>query len=161
MVRITKKQKSENEKKYKYVVLELFLTEGHEALTYARVVQELGISISTLQGYFPTVYAMRRVAYEHIIPLMIESLDFSNPSTFHDSWDRALTEKPFRHSIELMFFHASQQSTVRDINLQIKEEFQKVIGANFCSDIQQVIDLAVGRSLFALLYCGDSSTDKL
>ncbi|MEZ8117588.1 TetR/AcrR family transcriptional regulator [Vibrio splendidus] len=161
MVRITKKQKLENDKKYKHVVLKLFLTEGHEALTHARVAQELSISISTLQGYFPTVDVMKRVVHEHIIPLMIESLDFSYPSTFHDSWEKALTEKPFRHSIELMFFHASQQSTVRDINLQIKEEFQKVIGANFCSDIQQAIDLAVGRSLFTLLYCADSSVGEL
>ena len=54
MARITQQQKLENQKKYNQVVLELFLAEGHEALTYARVAKEIGVSLTTLQGYFPS-----------------------------------------------------------------------------------------------------------
>ncbi len=43
MARITWVQKLENQKHYDEIVLSLFLAEGHEALTYARIAQKLAL----------------------------------------------------------------------------------------------------------------------
>ncbi|CAH7358027.1 hypothetical protein VCHA54P496_60030 [Vibrio chagasii] len=71
MSRITKIQKLENQKHYDEIVLNLFLAEGHEALTYARIAQEIGISLTTLQGYYPTTRAIRSVLHQPMLSLFM------------------------------------------------------------------------------------------
>lgn len=152
MVRITQIKKSENTKKYKKAILQLFLSEGHEALTYAKVAKKTGVSITTLQGYFPTINEIRTSLHEHIIFIIMESLDFSDPLTFFDSWEKALTEKPFRHSIKLVCFYASQQRSHNDLNLRIKEELHRAIEDKFWANSCQFIDMVMVYSLLQLFY---------
>ncbi len=150
MARITQVQKIENQKNYDEIVLNLFLAEGHEALTYARIAQEIGISLTTLQGYYPSTRAVRTVLHEHVLAIMMKSLDFSDQETFYCSWQSALTEKPFRHSIKLMFFHASQNCVPEEFNLQVDGEFRQKMTERFGADARAIIEVVIGRSLLQL-----------
>ncbi|MFA0425326.1 TetR/AcrR family transcriptional regulator, partial [Vibrio sp. 10N.222.54.A1] len=125
MARITQVQKLENQKNYDEIVLNLFLAEGHEALTYARIAQEIGISLTTLQGYYPSTRAIRSVLHEHMLSIVIDGLDFSSEALFIQSWQAALDNEQFRYVIKLMFFHASQIKNPEQFNLSSNGEFRE------------------------------------
>ncbi|UTT86364.1 TetR family transcriptional regulator [Vibrio pelagius] len=150
MARITQQQKLENQQKYNQVVLELFLTEGHESLTYARIAKEIGVSLTTLQGYFPSTRAIRAVLHGHILPVLMQPLNFSSEDAFYDSWDKALEEPPFQSVIKLIFFHASQAEPSDSFYLHAEGEFREKVRESFGENARRVIEIVIGRSLLKL-----------
>ncbi|MEZ9574937.1 TetR/AcrR family transcriptional regulator [Vibrio sp. 10N.261.55.F4] len=150
MARITQVQKLENQKHYDEIVLNLFLAEGHEALTYARIAQEIGISLTTLQGYYPSTRAIRSVLHEHMLSIVIDSLDFSSEALFIQSWQAALDNEQFRYVIKLMFFHASQIKNPEQFNLSSNGEFREKMLDSFGNNSVRILEMVVGRSMFYL-----------
>ncbi|UPR59586.1 TetR/AcrR family transcriptional regulator [Vibrio sp. ED004] len=150
MARITQVQKLENQKNYDNIVLNLFLAEGHEALTYARIAQEIGISLTTLQGYYPSTRAIRSVLHKHMLSIVIQSLDFSSEAAFVQSWQDALGDEQFRYVIKLMFFHASQVKSPEEFDLSSNGEFREKMFENFGTDSVRILETVVGRSMFYL-----------
>jgi hypothetical protein len=150
MARITQQQKLENQKKYNQIVLELFLAEGHESLTYARIAKEIGVSLTTLQGYFPSTRAIRAVLHGHILPIIMKPLDFTSESAFYESWDKALDEQQFQSVIKLIFFHASQTEQSESFDLQADGAFREKAIESFGGNAKQVIETVIGRSLFKM-----------
>lgn len=150
MARITQQQKLENQKKYNQVILELFLAEGHESLTYARVAKEIGVSLTTLQGYFPSTRAIRAALHVHILPIIMKPLDFTTERAFYESWDKALGEPQFQSVMKLLFFHASQTEKAEGFDLQADGEFREKAIDNFGSNAKQVIETVIGRSLLRM-----------
>ncbi|MEZ9503767.1 MULTISPECIES: TetR/AcrR family transcriptional regulator [unclassified Vibrio] len=150
MARITQVQKLENQKNYDEIVLNLFLAEGHEALTYARIAQEIGISLTTLQGYYPSTRAIRSVLHEHMLSIVIDSLDFSSEALFIQSWQAALDNEQFRYVIKLMFFHASQIKNPEQFNLSSNGEFREKMLDSLGNDSVRILEMVVGRSMFYL-----------
>lgn len=150
MARITQVQKIENQKHYDEIVLNLFLAEGHEALTYARIAQEIGISLTTLQGYYPSTRAIRSVLHEHMQSIVIDGLDFSSEALFIQSWQTALDDEQFRYVIKLMFFHASQIKNPEQFNLSSNGEFREKMWDSFGNDSVRILEMVVGRSMFYL-----------
>ncbi|MEZ9190027.1 TetR/AcrR family transcriptional regulator [Vibrio sp. 10N.286.52.F8] len=150
MARITQVQKLENQKHYDEIVLNLFLAEGHEALTYARIAQEIGISLTTLQGYYPSTRAIRSVLHGHMLSIVIDSLDFSSEALFIQSWQAALDNDQFRYVIKLMFFHASQIKNPEQFNLSSNGEFREKMLDSFGNDSVRILEMVVGRSMFYL-----------
>lgn len=150
MSRITKIQKLENQKHYDEIVLNLFLAEGHEALTYARVAQAVGISLTTLQGYYPTTRAIRSVLHQPMLSIVIESLDFSSEEAFLQSWQNALDNEQFRYVIKLMFFHASQVKSPEKFNISSDGAFKNKMLESFGTDSIRIIETVVGRSMLYL-----------
>ncbi|MCY9827106.1 TetR/AcrR family transcriptional regulator [Vibrio chagasii] len=150
MARITQVQKLENQKHYDEIVLSLFLAEGHEALTYARIAQEIGISLTTLQGYYPSTRAIRSVLHQHMLSIVIESLDFSSEEVFIQSWQDALDDDQFQYVIKLMFFHASQVKSPEEFNISSDGEFRKKMFESFGNDSVRILETVVGRSMFYL-----------
>ena len=150
MSRITKIQKLENQKHYDEIVLNLFLAEGHEALTYARIAQEVGISITTLQGYYPTTRAIRSVLHQPMLSIVIESLEFSSEEAFLQSWQNALGNEQFLYVIKLMFFHASQVKSPEEFNISSDGAFKNKMLESFGTDSIRIIETAVGRSMLYL-----------
>ncbi|WP_061037956.1 TetR/AcrR family transcriptional regulator [Vibrio coralliirubri] len=150
MARITQVQKLENQKNYDNIVLNLFLAEGHEALTYARIAQEVGISLTTLQGYYPSTRAIRSVLHEHMLSIVIDSLDFSSEALFIQSWQTALDNEQFRYVIKLMFFHASQIKNPEQFNLSSNGQFREKMLDSFGNDSVRILEMVVGRSMFYL-----------
>ena len=150
MARITQVQKLENQKNYDEIVLNLFLAEGHEALTYARIAQEIGISLTTLQGYYSSTRAIRSVLHQHMLSIVIESLDFSAEERFIQSWQSALDDEQFRYVIKLMFFHASQVKNPEQFDLSSNGEFREKMFESFGTDSVRILETVVGRSMFYL-----------
>lgn len=150
MARITQQQKIENQKKYNQVVLDLFLAEGHESLTYARIAKEIGVSLTTLQGYFPSTRAIRAALHGHILPIIMKPLDFTNENTFYESWDKALDEPQFQSVMKLIFFHASQAEQPVGFDLQADGAFREKAIESFGSNARQVIETVIGRSLLRM-----------
>jgi len=150
MARITQQQKIENQKKYNQVVLDLFLAEGHESLTYARIAKEIGVSLTTLQGYFPSTRAIRAVLHGHILPIIMKPLNFSSEGAFYDSWDKALEEPQFQSVMKLIFFHASQVEQPEGFDLQADGAFREKAIESFGSNARQVIETVIGRSLLRM-----------
>ena len=150
MARITQQQKLENQKKYNQVVLDLFLAEGHESLTYARIAKEIGVSLTTLQGYFPSTRAIRAVLHGHILPIIMKPLNFSSEGAFYDSWDKALEEPQFQSVMKLIFFHASQVEQPEGFDLQADGAFREKAIESFGSNARQVIETVIGRSLLRM-----------
>lgn len=150
MARITQVQKLENQKHYDEIVLSLFLAEGHEALTYARIAQEIGISLTTLQGYYPSTRAIRSVLHQHMLSIIIDSLDFSSEEAFIQSWQNALDDEQFRYVIKLMFFHASQVKSPEEFNISADGEFRDKMFDSFGADSVRIIETVVGRSMLYL-----------
>ncbi|MEZ8819734.1 MULTISPECIES: hypothetical protein [unclassified Vibrio] len=150
MARITQVQKLENQKNYDEIVLNLFLAEGHEALTYARIAQEIGISLTTLQGYYPSTRAIRSVLHEHMLSIVIDGLDFSSEALFIQSWQAALDNEQFRYVIKLMFFHASQIKNPEQFNLSSNGEFREKMLDSLGNDSVRILEMVVGRSMFYL-----------
>ncbi|MFA0343484.1 TetR/AcrR family transcriptional regulator [Vibrio sp. 10N.222.54.C3] len=150
MARITQVQKLENQKNYDEIVLNLILAEGHEALTYARIAQEIGISLTTLQGYYPSTRAIRSVLHEHMLSIVIDGLDFSSEALFIQSWQAALDNEQFRYVIKLMFFHASQIKNPEQFNLSSNGEFREKMLDSFGNNSVRILEMVVGRSMFYL-----------
>lgn len=150
MARITQQQKIENQKKYNQVVLDLFLAEGHESLTYARIAKEIGVSLTTLQGYFPSTRAIRAALHGHILPIIMKPLDFTNENTFYESWDKALDEPQFQSVMKLIFFHASQTEQLQGFDLQADGAFREKTIESFGGNAKQVIETVIGRSLLKM-----------
>ncbi|MEZ9456389.1 TetR/AcrR family transcriptional regulator [Vibrio sp. 10N.222.54.E8] len=150
MARITQVQKLENQKNYDEIVLNLFLAEGHEALTYARIAQEIGISLTTLQDYYPSTRAIRSVLHEHMLSIVIDGLDFSSEALFIQSWQAALDNEQFRYVIKLMFFHASQIKNPEQFNLSSNGEFREKMLDSFGNNSVRILEMVVGRSMFYL-----------
>lgn len=150
MARITQQQKLENQKKYNQVVLDLFLAEGHESLTYARIAKEIGVSLTTLQGYFPSTRAIRAVLHGHILPILMQPLNFSSESAFHKSWDKALEEPQFQSVMKLIFFHASQKDQSKDFDLHAEGAFREKVRESFGENARRIIEIAIGRSLLKM-----------
>ncbi|MFS1462909.1 TetR/AcrR family transcriptional regulator [Vibrio lentus] len=150
MARITQVQKLENQKNYDEIVLNLFLAEGHEALTYARIAQEIGISLTTLQGYYSSTRAIRSVLHKHMLSIVIESLDFSSEEVFVKSWQDALDNERFRYVIKLMFFHASQVKSPEEFNVSSDGQFREKMFESFGADSVRILETVVGRSMFYL-----------
>ncbi|MFV8460531.1 TetR/AcrR family transcriptional regulator [Vibrio campbellii] len=150
MSRITKAQKLENQKQYDEIVLKLFLAEGHEALTYTRVAQAVGISLTTLQGYYPTTRAIRSVLHQPMLSIVIESLEFSSEEAFLQSWQNALGNEQFLYVIKLMFFHASQVKSPEEFNISSDGAFKNKMLESFGTDSIRIIETVVGRSMLYL-----------
>ncbi|MDP2490802.1 TetR/AcrR family transcriptional regulator [Vibrio splendidus] len=157
MARITQVQKLENQKNYDGIVLNLFLAEGHEALTYARIAQEIGISLTTLQGYYPSTRAIRSVLHKHMLSIVIESLDFASEEVFVQSWQNALDDEQFRFVIKLMFFHASQIKSPEAFNISSDGQFREKMFESFGADSVRILETVVGRSMFYLTNFGTRS----
>ncbi|MCF7503274.1 TetR/AcrR family transcriptional regulator [Vibrio sp. L3-7] len=157
MARITQVQKLENQMNYDEIVLNLFLAEGHEALTYARIAQEIGISLTTLQGYYPSTRAIRSVLHKHMLSIVIESLDFASEEVFVQSWQNALDDEQFRFVIKLMFFHASQIKSPEAFNISSDGQFREKMFESFGADSVRILETVVGRSMFYLTNFGTRS----
>ncbi|WP_299693001.1 TetR/AcrR family transcriptional regulator [uncultured Vibrio sp.] len=150
MARITQVQKLENQKHYDQIILNLFLAEGHEALTYARVAQEISISLTTLQGYYSSTRAIRKVLHKHMLSIVIENLDFSSEEVFVQSWQNALDNQHFRYVIKLMFFHASQVKSPEQFSFSSGGQFREKMFASFGDDSVRILETLIGRSMFYL-----------
>jgi len=103
MARISVVEKERRKLEYDATIFSIFVEEGWNSLTYERLSQELGLSKSTLQGYYPTRVHFGTALEGKIFHIVANAVDFSNQKTIRDSWNKGLeSDKLFLGANEMM-----------------------------------------------------------
>ncbi len=106
MARISREQHEQNFVSYNQLILQIFLNEGWEHITYDRLSKETGLRKSTLQGYYPTSQHFELAIKGKVFPIMMHHLDFSSKDTLLDSWKRAMQDTQFRMVMRMFVMQA-------------------------------------------------------
>ncbi|MGF1838458.1 hypothetical protein [Vibrio atlanticus] len=96
MARISREQREQNFTHYNEIILQIFLNEGWEHITYDRLSKETGLRKSTLQGYYPTNQHFEVAIRGKIFPIIIHHLNLSDKSALIGSWKEAMQDTQFR-----------------------------------------------------------------
>ncbi len=151
MARITKAQWGENFASYNALILDIFLSEGWDNVTYDRLSKETGLRKSTLQGYYPSNTDFEAALKGKIFPIIVQHLDFSSKSALIESWKSAMHVNQFRMIMRMFVMHAHKKGSEGNGRIG-------VLGlANFISDKMpnentlEVIQLLFGLTVTELL----------
>lgn len=90
MARISKAQWEENFAAYNSIILDIFLNEGWDNVTYDRLSKETGLRKSTLQGYYASNSDFEVATQGKIFPIIRQNLDFSSKEALVNSWKNAM-----------------------------------------------------------------------
>ena len=109
MARISREQREQNLANYNEIILQIFLNEGWEYITYDRLSRDTGLRKSTLQGYYPTNQHFEVAIRGKIFPIIIHHLDFTDRNALFSSWKEAMKNTQFR-MVMRMFVMQSYKS---------------------------------------------------
>lgn len=148
MARVGAEEIQRKRKMYDECILNLFLTEGWDAVTYDRIAKEMGITKSSLQRYYANkmqfAYALEGQVFQQATKL----LDFTDRGSFLDSWKKSLNENQiFRECLHIIMTNAlapvSATATTKAVT-----RLTGVLANNIGKvEAQDTVDLALGRSL--------------
>ncbi|PML57038.1 TetR/AcrR family transcriptional regulator [Vibrio lentus] len=152
MARVSAEEIQRKRKMYDECILNLFLTEGWDAVTYDRIAKEMGITKSSLQRYYANkmqfAYALEGQVFQQATKL----LDFTDRGSFLDSWKQSLNENQiFRECLHIIMTNAlapiSATATTKAVT-----RLTGVLASNIGKvEAQDTVDLALGRSLISYM----------
>ncbi|WGS62628.1 TetR/AcrR family transcriptional regulator [Vibrio lentus] len=152
MARVSAEEIQRKRKMYDECILNLFLTEGWDAVTYDRIAKEMGITKSSLQRYYANkmqfAYALEGQVFQQATKL----LDFTDRSSFLDSWKHSLNDNQiFRECLHIIMTNAlapvSAAATTKAVT-----RLTGVLANNIGKvEAQDTVDLALGRSLISYM----------
>lgn len=152
MARVSAEEIQRKRKMYDECILNLFLTEGWDAVTYDRIAKEMGITKSSLQRYYANkmqfAYALEGQVFQQATKL----LDFTDRGAFLDSWKKSLNENQiFRECLHIIMTNAlapvSAAATTKAVT-----RLTGVLANNIGKvEAQDTVDLALGRSLISYM----------
>ncbi|MFA0000619.1 TetR/AcrR family transcriptional regulator [Vibrio lentus] len=152
MARVSAEEIQRKRKMYDECILNLFLTEGWNAVTYDRIAKEMGITKSSLQRYYANkmqfAYALEGQVFQQATKL----LDFTDRGSFLDSWKQSLNENQiFRECLHIIMTNAlapvSAAATTKAVT-----RLTGVLATNIGKvEAQDTVDLALGRSLISYM----------
>lgn len=152
MARITQQQKAENLARYNSIILELFLNEGWDSVTYDRLAKETGLRKSTLQGYYPSNKDFAQAMQGKVMPIVIEQLDFSSPQAFVDSWMTGLEQKQFSMIIR-MFVSNSTKPQPSEFSQRGILGLKQLIASHLPDEsADEILEAVLGKSVMSLLF---------
>lgn len=106
MARISKAKWEENYASYNAIILEIFLNEGWDHVTYDRLSKETGLRKSTLQGYYPSNTDFEKALKGKVFPIIAAHLDFSTKASLLSSWKEGMKVTQFRMVMRMFVMHA-------------------------------------------------------
>lgn len=152
MARVSAEEIQRKRKMYDECILNLFLTEGWNAVTYDRIAKEMGITKSSLQRYYANkmqfAYALEGQVFQQATKL----LDFTDRGSFLDSWKQSLNDNQiFRECLHIIMTNAlapvSAEATTKAVT-----RLTGVLANNIGKvEAQDTVDLALGRSLISYM----------
>lgn len=152
MARVSAEEIQRKRKMYDECILNLFLTEGWDAVTYDRIAKEMGITKSSLQRYYANkmqfAYALEGQVFQQATKL----LDFTDRDSFLDSWKQSLNDNQiFRECLHIIMTNAlapvSAEATTKAVT-----RLTGVLANNIGKvEAQDTVDLALGRSLISYM----------
>ncbi|MEZ9246135.1 TetR/AcrR family transcriptional regulator [Vibrio lentus] len=152
MARVSAEEIQRKRKMYDECILNLFLTEGWDAVTYDRIAKKMGITKSSLQRYYANkmqfAYALEGQVFQQATKL----LDFTDRDSFLDSWKQSLNDNQiFRECLHIIMTNAlapvSTAATTKAVT-----RLTGVLANNIGKvEAQDTVDLALGRSLISYM----------
>lgn len=106
MARISNAQREKNFTFFNALILEIFLTEGWEHITYSRLSKETGLNKSTLQGYYPSNDHFEIALNGKLFPVLLDLLDFSSKDKLMTTGKEAMHIHHFKMIMRLFLMHA-------------------------------------------------------
>lgn len=148
MARVSAEEIKRKRKMYDECILNLFLTEGWDAVTYDRIAKEMKITKSSLQRYYANkmqfAYALEGQVFQQATELLV----FTDKASFLESWQHSLNENQiFRECLHIIVTNAlapvSEIVTTKAV-ARLTDVLANSIGE---VEAQDTVDLALGRSL--------------
>ncbi|MEZ9463056.1 hypothetical protein AB4178_15255 [Vibrio splendidus] len=144
MARITKAQWEENFASYNALILDIFLTEGWENVTYDRLSKETGLRKSTLQGYYPSNDHFYLALEGKIFPILLDFLDFSSKDSLMSSWKEAMRRQQFIMIMRLLIMHAHKKGSEGNGRLWVLSLTELISKRIPTEDALEIIQYALG-----------------
>ena len=150
MARITQEQKEDNLKKYNQIIVDLFLTEGWQAVTYDNIAKIAGVRKSTLQGYYETNKDFGQALRGKIFPIFAKFLDLTSKDNLITSWNDALNQKQFRLIIN-MFIANSAAEIPSDMTIMGVKNLIIMFNEALGEDSREIVELLLGKTVLKFL----------
>lgn len=152
MARVSAEEIQRKRKMYDECILNLFLTEGWDAVTYDRIAKEMGITKSSLQRYYANKMQFSYALEGQVFQQATKLLDFTDRGSFLDSWKQSLNDNQiFRECLHIIMTNAlapvSAAATTKAVT-----RLTGVLANNIGKvEAQDTVDLALGRSLISYM----------
>ncbi|WP_122082678.1 hypothetical protein [Vibrio coralliirubri] len=151
MARISKAQWEENFASYNALILEIFLNEGWDHVTYDRLSKETGLRKSTLQGYYPSNSDFEVAMKGKVFPIILQHLDFSSKSQLINSWQKAMKENQFKMIMRMFVMHAHKKGAEGSGRLGVLGLAKFISDKLPNEDALEIIQLLFGLTVTELL----------
>ncbi|MGL5292048.1 MAG: TetR/AcrR family transcriptional regulator [Vibrionaceae bacterium] len=127
MAKNTKQGAQETESRIHQAIIDIFMTQGWEAVTYGTIAKMLKLSRSGVQRVVPTKYEMVKVFQGEILSYVLASIDMTSPKTIESSWCNALQDRKFANCIRYYVMSAfSDQQSKQQAQVHLEQFYQKM-----------------------------------
>lgn len=152
MARISAEEIQRKRKMYDECILNLFFSEGWDAVTYDRIAKEMGVTKSSLQRYYANKMQFAHALEGKVFQQATQLLDFTSRIAFLNSWQCSLNDnKIFRECLHIIMTNAlapvSAPATTKAVT-RLTGVLALHIGD---SEAQEVMDIALGRTLIVYM----------
>ncbi|KEI71357.1 TetR/AcrR family transcriptional regulator [Endozoicomonas elysicola] len=150
MAKISSEERARRKQMYDAVILNIFMTESWEAITYDRLARELTISKSTLQRYYPSRMHFVTALQGKVMPIVARNLDFSSSQLFISSWESALrNDLHFRNVVRMFIDNLMSRSphpSTQGAMMRLLDQLQTVTSDE---DAHKTLKIALGTSVLS------------
>ncbi|MFK0572961.1 hypothetical protein [Endozoicomonas sp.] len=150
MAKISSEERARRKELYDSVILNIFMTESWEAITYDRLARELTISKSTLQRYYPSRMHFVTALQGKVMPIVARNLDFNSRQSFISSWESALNSDPHFRNVVRMFIDnlmsRAPHPSAQDAMMRLLDQLKSVASEE---DALVILKVVLGTSVLS------------
>lgn len=151
MARITKEQRENNLTSFNELILNIFLNEGWDSVTYDRLAKETGLRKSTLQGYYPSNKDFAIAINGRVLPIIQKKLNFSSKETLVDSWIAGLADKQFKIVMRMLIAESVREESASSTHKGISNMI-KLIEHHLPNESgQHILESLLGKTILELI----------
>lgn len=151
MGRITKNQREDNFASYNALILDIFLNEGWDHVTYDRLSKETGLRKSTLQGYYPSNADFEVAIKGKVFPIILQHLDFTSKTLLLESWKKAMKVTQFKMIMRMFVMQAHKKGSEGSGRLGVLGLAKYISDRLPTEDPLEIIQLLFGLTVTELL----------
>lgn len=159
MAYISPQERQRKKEAFDAYVLQIFLEEGWEAISYERVSKHFKTTNSSIQRYYPHRADFGNALSGHILPILAKHLKFDTKQVFIESWAEAMHDWFFAMVIKMII----ENSVVTNTDNNIKKGVYRMVGVleNTMTNEEAVdaLESVLGKSV--MFYMNQSLTSDL
>ncbi|NOH78301.1 hypothetical protein F0231_00940 [Vibrio sp. RE86] len=150
MPRISREERERRKSLYDSAIRKIIIEEGVHVCTYDRLSNEVGVSRSTLQGYYPTQTEFLSAFEGHFLELFSTRFDYSSSAKFIQSFSELLSEPVFNTLVTTSVASLISPDYQGDKVTKIFIRFEKQLKGHFTDQEVDEIFLTLFGSIFLL-----------